>query len=85
MKTSKETVSATMEIDGIEIDVEGVVEYYIDNNWGADADGNRGSTRIFIDEIDNIRAFSESEEIALSENDYEMAIEILSDKFFESR
>lgn len=33
----------------INVEVEAVAEVYEDNNYGADADGNRGSKALFID------------------------------------
>ena len=34
---------------GMAVDVEAQVEVDIDHQWGADADGNRGITRVFVE------------------------------------
>jgi hypothetical protein len=39
------------------------VSYYIDNDYGADADGNRGEPRIFIEDIEILSVYSGTENV----------------------
>jgi hypothetical protein len=49
MKTNK-TLSYVSD-EGEEVSIECEITYYIDNNFGADADGNRGERVVFVDEV----------------------------------
>jgi hypothetical protein len=85
IQTKKEYVSATVDIDGeLDIPVDGYVHYYVDTQYGADADGNRGHTKIIIDDVTDVQAYDiNGDEIELTECGEEAAIEALSIRFIE--
>lgn len=84
----REVISSTMMVDrdhgSVEINIEGWVEYHIERDYGADADGNRGVKRVFVDDIDDIMAYDSSgENIELTDSEKEAAVEILVRRFLE--
>ena len=86
---SREYVQATMAQDvkdgGIEeITIEGWVNYEVDINYGADADGNRGSRRTVVEDVEDIKGYDVlNDEIKLSVDQLIAASEILANKFLE--
>lgn len=87
VKTANDNVEAVMWIDrgGDEFPVliRGRVTATIDTNYGADADGGRGNAEVTIDDVSDLTAVSEdeSEDIDLTEDEYERAVEKLSDAY----
>lgn len=84
----REITSAEMEItrgeDVKEIIIDGYVEYEVDTNYGADADGNRGEKRTIITDVIDIEAWTEGlEDFDLSEEETIKAGEILARKFLQ--
>jgi hypothetical protein len=74
------------ERDGVEIEgyIEGYVIYNVDKNYGEDADGKRGIKKIFVEDIQNLQAFTkDGEDLFLTQEEYDNACEILTRKFFE--
>ncbi len=65
--------------------VQGEVEYHIDENWGADADGHRGERRVIVDEIQlvDIEVDGKSESEGVFERGQERyVVDRISEKFF---
>ncbi len=79
-------VTTEMELeDGTNISIQGYVHYLLDNNYGADADGNRVGTVTEVEEVTEIKAYDDDlKEIELSEEDIERATEILTREFLEN-
>ncbi len=70
----------------IEVTVEGMVEYEIDRNYGADRDGNRGECRVFVTGVTDITAFDPylNTGCSLSKDEELQASDVLKDKFIEN-
>lgn len=85
MKTKLELVKSKMMVGNDEIDVDGYVEYHEETNYGADADGNRGEKRIFVDDVIKIYAWDDykQKEVELTKNQLDLAAEILTHRFLE--
>ena len=67
-----------------EINIEGYVHHYVELAYGADADGHRGISRVFVDDVTDIGAYDQDgEEIELSSDDIERAGELLTEEFLE--
>jgi len=84
----KELVSEEfiLERDGIEIAcyIDGYIIYNVDKNYGEDADGKRGIKKIFVEDIQNLQAFTkDGEDLFLTQEEYDNACEILTRKFLE--
>lgn len=47
-------ISLVVDYYDCQYDVEAIIEYHEEENYGADADGNRGGYRSFMDRIDVI-------------------------------
>ena len=54
MKNEKQYVKFKLETNINTYEISGWVVYDVDKNYGADADGNRGTSRTFIDDYDII-------------------------------
>ena len=68
--------------DEFEISIDGYVVYSVDHNYGADADGNRGVKKIFVEDIKNLSACTvDGEDFSLTQSEYDEAAEILADSF----
>ena len=86
----KELMTAKMEIyvdaeTFHEIAIEGYVNYSVDRNYGADADGNRGSVLKEVDDVTNLSAYNEDGDyVELNESQKDRACEILTRSFLES-
>lgn len=48
----KKTINKEVWIDDEVFTVEARVTWTVDNDYGADADGNRGESRLFIDDVE---------------------------------
>lgn len=67
----------------LEIIADGYVHYQIDNNYGADADGNRGTQKVIITSIENVAAYLENmKQIEISPVEKDIIEEALAKKFF---
>lgn len=76
-------VSTSMLTDTQEVNIEAWVYYSEDKRYGEDADGNRATKRIFIDEIKDLTAHDVyGKDVVLTEDEREKAIRNLTDKFF---
>lgn len=87
MKKSPEMVKMEIVRNNLDQDVtvEGWVWYHIENNWGSDADGNKGVKKSFIDDITEITAEDElGEAIELTKEETDRAMELLGNKFWEN-
>jgi len=76
-------ISTSMLIDEGEVDIDGIVHYDTERNYGEDADGNRGERRDFITSIQDVTArdIRTGEEVELSEYDCSRAIEKITENF----
>ena len=75
----KEIVTIEFEMDnGDVVAVDGYVHYTVDKKYGADADGNRGTSMTTVDEVTGIDCESE-----LSKEEMERAEQELVEKFLE--
>lgn len=84
-RTKKELVSTKIIIGDDEVNVNGYVHFYVDINYGSDADGNRGERHTFIDDVTDVGAYLfDGEEIRLDEIGMDRAISALTTKFLES-
>jgi len=80
----KDIVTAQIQINGEEVFVDGYVYFHTETNYGADADGNRGSRKIFIDDIQEVIATThDGSHVHLSEEDKERAVEAITISFLE--
>lgn len=80
----KDLVSAVMELEsGEEVNIDGYVYFHTENNYGADADGNRGVKQVFVDEVKEVSAYRNDEQIELNLNEKERAEETLTRAFIE--
>ena len=82
-------ISSTMIIqrkeEDLEIYVDGYVHYNKDLQFGEDADGRRGVSRILVEEVDCVMASTmEGVDIVLSEIEYEAASDLLAETFLQS-
>ncbi|NJO00330.1 MAG: hypothetical protein HC880_00440 [Bacteroidia bacterium] len=67
------------------VDVTGLVEYTIERNYGADADGNRGCSKVIVQNVSNIKARDDQmNEVELNKLEEESAIDELVRNFLES-
>lgn len=81
-------ISASMIIvrgeSDVEIYIDGSVKYNVDVNYGADADGNRGSRKVNVEEVEDVMAFNaDGESVYINPKEEEQAKQILADKFLE--
>lgn len=80
----RQVVSGTMEVNDVELTIDGYVVYHSDNNYGADADGNRGEKRTIIDDVVGITAYNrDMDDVKLSTEQLEQAATILTREFLE--
>lgn len=84
----KDHCSTTMFIErnneSIEIDIEALVHYSEDTEYGADADGNRGSYKCTIEDVPEVTAHDfDLEEVTLTDAEIESAKTILGDVFLD--
>ncbi len=81
---NKELVSAIMDLGtGEEVNIEGYVYSHVESDFGEDADGGRGVRRTFVDDVREVAAYKDGEQIALDMDDQERAEEILTRTFIE--
>ena len=67
-----------------EVAIDGFVHYHVDTDYGADADGNRGSSVTFVDDVLDVYAYDEDGgEVMLDKQDIELAKDNLAQKFLE--
>lgn len=67
-----------------EVNIDGYVVYSEDNEYGADADGNRATKRITVEEVKDIFAYEvDGDTISLSQEEKEQAEDLLTTKFME--
>ena len=82
----QEFIQTTMELDVngdlIPYEVEGWVCAHTEN-YGEDADGNRGEKRTFIDEVYNIVVIGENGPVELSKSGMEKAEQAIVDAFYD--
>lgn len=72
------------EEDEFEVDIEAYVNYTEDFDYGSDADGNRGSYRVSIDEVEEVTASDvDCDEVSLTKEEEDQAKSILTRKFLE--
>ena len=68
-----------------EVQVEGYVEYHTEFDYGADADGNRGTRKTFVDDVHDVMATdSDEDDFSLTDEERSEAEELLTLKFMES-
>lgn len=86
----KELVNATMMINeedrdnAEEVNIDGYVEYTVDTRYGEDADGNRGVSRIEVEDVTDIRTFTiNGEEVFLNGKYLQKASDTLTRRFLE--
>jgi hypothetical protein len=84
----KELTSTTMMVeregDEIEINIDAYVHYSVDRSYGEDADGNRGVSRTFAEDITGLSAYTvEGDDFKLTPDERDRAEEILTEKFLE--
>lgn len=83
------TTSTMMEINGeeIEVNVDGYVQYSVDTQYGADADGKRGIKRTVVDDVENIGVYDplSFDDIydSLNDNNKEKASDAIVEAFLE--
>ena len=74
----KEYVFTTMIInrnrEEIEVNIEGMVHYDVESNYGADADGNRGTRMTIVEDVVDIGASS-----IITDEDVEFTIQLPAD------
>ena len=79
----KKLTYSKMAVDGELINIEGYVHYYIEENYGEDADGKRGERHVFIEDVTDVCAFSENgEDLILTDKQRKKAEKELVDEFF---
>ena len=67
-----------------ELTVDGYVHYYVDTNYGADADGKHGYKKTIVEDVTNVAAQDVyGEDVKLSDKDLDLAKEALTTKFLE--
>lgn len=67
-----------------EVNIEGYVHYTVDTNYGADADGNRGVQRTFVQDITDVAAYKQSgEDYNMTADEKYQAEQKLINRFFE--
>ncbi len=80
----RDITTIRMDILGQEVIIDGYVHYHVDRNYGADADGNRATSRTFVEGITDIEAIdAEGNDVQLTDNQKENAEEALIRKFME--
>jgi len=66
----------------IPVDVTGIVDYFVDTKYGADADGNRGEKRTIVDEVIKINAWDDDvHALELSSKEEDYIADVLTRKF----
>jgi hypothetical protein len=82
----KELVSTTVQINAEQYaNVDGYVHYHVDRFYGSDADGNRGESRTFVDDVTDVGIYDEEgNDLKVPENIRERAEKSLVTKFMES-
>ena len=80
----KELISSRMMLRDDEYDVEGYVEYHEEKHWGADADGNRGTCKTIVDDVIDIVAYQDGEDIELTKDEKQLIADRLTRKFLEN-
>jgi hypothetical protein len=85
---ARELVMTSVEVehekDLVELQVEGYVYFSVDKSYGEDADGNRGESRTFVEEVQDVMAYKDDgEEYALTMAQKEKAEQALVDKFLD--
>lgn len=67
-----------------EVRVEGYVAYSIDRHYGEDADGNRGSSMIVVEDVEDISVYNDDgDKVSVSPEDIEAIADKLTIKFLE--
>lgn len=81
----RELVTSKIILNDVEFIVNGYVHYNVDKKYGADADGNRGEKRVFVDDVTDIQAFDrmEDDEVYMHPSDKDRIAEELTRKFLE--
>ena len=80
----KELMTGKMMMGDEEVVIDGYVHYHTEAKWGADADGNRGVKRTFVDDVTNINIYSyEGDDVKFTADDENRAADILGTKFLE--
>jgi hypothetical protein len=71
--------------DGEDYDlvVDGQVHYSVETNYGANADGNRGWSKLFIDDVTHVCGYVNDVQVKLSAEDEFLAEEALTDELLE--
>ena len=86
-KDLKEYVTASLMLTRdveFEVTIEGLVHYEVDSAYGADADGNRGTSMTYVTEVTDIVAGDEdNKEYELNDGEIIEATGMLSNKFME--
>jgi len=71
----------------IEVCVDGYVEYVVDRNYGADADGNRAVKKVVVTDVKDVTSYYDGEEfggeIKLTDSELKQAESALAEKFLE--
>jgi hypothetical protein len=60
-------VITTLASDDVEYDIKGEVEYHMERDYGADADGNRGVDTIQVDRVEIVYIKNENGEVSTPE------------------
>lgn len=70
--------------DQFQVNIEGWAIYSVDTSYGEDADGNRGSLRKEVEDIEDLMCFeSDGEDFFLKPDEIDRAKDILTHKFLE--
>lgn len=83
--TKREVITTRFMVGDQEVIIDGYVEYYVEHNYGADADGKRGMKRIFIEDVTNVEAVDlDGNDFILNIDNLTRASEVLVTKFMEA-
>jgi len=73
----------TPELDIVEYSIHARIDYFIDNSYGADADGNRGTTVTFVEDVEIIEITENGKPITLSEENDLIVKAKIEERFLE--
>jgi hypothetical protein len=82
------TIDVTRTIDNnpepVEVFLDGWVDFTVDKNYGADADGNRGMKKIIVNDVFDVSATDDQgNDVILTEEEKAVAEEALVRQFLE--
>ena len=88
MKKDKKLVNMLFTVqrgnEDLEVFIDGWVNYTVDTRWGADADGNRWTARVFPEDVEGLSAYDvDGDNVELSLDEIEAAENALVDHLLE--